>query len=140
MSRGELVGIGFAFSGDADPMIGKVGVHFGDENFRHVTRGAVLRCGRTSGTGMVGGGFCAANIDVAAQTDMVVRRGVSLERQVRVVTSDAGQAGVGLRPTFAGFEAIRLRTGVGYAANFGKLDVPEGAMARAAEIHGIGGL
>lgn len=71
---------------------------------------------------------------------MVVGGVFSFERQVRVVTGDACEAGVGFFPTFTGFEPVGLRANVGNASYFGDFDVPENPVASAAEIDGVGRL
>jgi hypothetical protein len=90
---------------------------------------------------MISGRLHGSRCKVTAQTVLVVRTRIAHKRLVRVVASHTSQAGVPFRsPTPAFFQAIRLGAHVGDPCKVLELDVPPGAMARAAEVGGVGRL
>lgn len=87
-----------------------------------------------------GGSFCAGLIDVTCEAAGIVGGGIVIERLMRIVAGNAGEARVGLRPTLAVFEAVGGEADVGVdEAKVGDNILP-GAVAGAAEIYGRDGI
>ncbi len=62
------------------------------------------------------------------------------KRLVRVVAGEAGDTGVSLSPAPAGFKAVRLKAHRSNPYHAALHHVCPGAMASAAEVHGIDGI
>ena len=60
------MGIGIARTGDADAVVGEVVMHFGDVNFGHVARDAILRADGAGRAGVIGGFFRGGGSNVTA--------------------------------------------------------------------------
>jgi len=138
-SRGELI---FLSEGFADPVVGEGRVLDGRLDFRHVAGCAVLRAYRAGRAwvirvSVIGGCFCAWLIDMTLQTARIVGRSIVLQRLMGIVTGNAGESSVGLAPTLAVFQAVRRKAEVQCAKSNVRHHIFPGAVARAAEIHGL---
>jgi len=85
---------------------------------------------------MVGRRLRAGSGDVAAQAFLVVSGKFLHQGFVRIMACDAGNSMVALPPTPAALQAIHGEACVLDSAIAYLIDVPPGAMASAAEIHG----
>ncbi len=119
-------------------MVGELAVHTWQAHLRHVTGDAVLGGFRTDRCYVLRRLYAG----VALKTIAIVTGWVAIERLVRIMTGDTGQSLILRRaPAFALLESIRLKA---YDRSIGlrtgrKTGIGKRAVARPAEINGIGG-
>ena len=77
---------------------------------------------------------------MASQAILVVRSGISNERDMRVMTGHACNSCISCAETFAGFQTIALEAHILRAFCMAQLHIPPRAMAGAAEIVQAGGV
>ena len=91
-------------------MIDERRVHGGEVYARHVAGYAVFRRPWAGLAGVVLRGFPRARRSVASEALRVVGGGVVVERLVRVVAGNAGEARVPVAPATALLQPVRLKT------------------------------
>ena len=127
-------------SNDANPVVSEFRVGSWNLIFRHMTGGAIFRAPWASCGGMAGLALCALSRNVATETAAVIGARVARKRLVRVVACEAGDTGVTLSPAPAQFKTVRLKAHRSDPYHAPLHDVGPGAMAGAAEVHGIDGI
>lgn len=112
-------------------------MHLRNFNLRHVTARAVFCAYRTCCPRVILRGLRHWGGEMAVEALLVIRGRVFHQRDVRVMTSNAGDPRIAGAPTFAVLQAIRLRPNTGNTFDTREPYVPPRTVTRAAKIHRI---
>lgn len=140
--RPDLVWIRFTGTNNPDEVIGKLRMHAGHVDLRHVAGSAVCPCLWTNGAGWGRSKRFASLEIVATQASNIIRALIPIQRFVRVMTNNAGETAIALSsPTTTLFQTIRLESNIDRSVRLRRRDdIHRSSVTSSAEINRIDGV